>query len=113
MRGQERMRRLIAIGGASPRAVVVTTTFADCPAVSVLGITEQVTACAGRVHVALTDPANPLSAFTVITFVNVAVWPALTVCEAWPAATLNEKSGGPVTMKLKGADVPAGGASTT
>ena len=63
-------------------------------------MTEQVVAWAGSVHEALTDPANPFTAFTESTLVKVAAWPALTVCEPCPVATVKEKSGGPVTMKF-------------
>ena len=61
---------------------------------------EQVVACAGEVQTTFTCPVNPFNAFTEITFVNVAVWPAFTVCTPCPAATVNEKSGGPVTVKF-------------
>ena len=42
---------------------------------------------------------------------KVAVWPAVTVCVVVPDEVM-EKSGGPVMVKLTGADVPPGGGST-
>jgi hypothetical protein len=55
---------------------------------------------------------KPLRGATVIAFVNIAVCPAFTVCVVVPE-DVTEKSGGPVTVKLNGADVPAGAGSTT
>ena len=83
-----------------PRAVVVTMMLADCPALIVPGLTEQVVACAGDEQVATTCPVNPLRAVTAIALLKVAVCPAMTVCDPCPAATVNEKSGGPVTVKF-------------
>jgi hypothetical protein len=45
-------------------------------------------------------------------FVNVAVVPALTLCVVVPEEVM-EKSGGPITVKSKGAEVPPGAGSTT
>ena len=59
-----------------------------------------------------TCPVNPFRALTLIAFVNVAVWPAVTVCVPCPAATVNEKSGCPVTVKFAVA-LPPGKGSTT
>ena len=113
IRGHKMVGRFKSIGGTELRAVVDTVTVADWLAISELWLREQVVACAGEVQETATCPVNPFRALTVTTFVNVAVWPAVTVCEPCPAATVKEKSGGPVTMKLKGAEVPAGGESTT
>lgn len=112
-RGHEIMRRLNGGKGVMLRAIVVTVTLADWPALRTFWLSIHVVAWAGSVHATLTCPVNPFTALTVIALVNVAVFPALTVCEPCPAATVNEKSGGPVTVRLKGAEVPAGAGSTT
>ena len=96
-----------------PRAVVVTVTVA-LPLVSTSGLTVQVVAFAvtGREQIKLTCAEKPLRSETEMTLVNVAVWPALTVCVAVPVEVM-EKSGGGVIVKLNGAEVPPGAASTT
>lgn len=102
-------------GGIRPRAMVVTVTVAvPLPVANVFGFAAQVVAVAadGSEQDKLTWAENPLSADTVMAFVNVAVCPAFTVCVVAPEVA-TEKSGGPVTVKLKGAEVPPGAGSTT
>jgi hypothetical protein len=112
-RGHEIIRRFKGSGGAKLRAVVVTMTVADCAAISEFWLSAHVVACAGDVHETFTNPVNPFTALTVIALVNVAVWPAVTVCEPCPAATLNEKSGGPVTVKFTELEVTDVGVTLT
>ena len=95
----------------TPRAVVVTVTVAE-PLVRVAGLTEQLVPRPTMEQVRFTADAKPFCGETVTTLVYVAVWPALIVCEVVPLE-VKVKSGGPVTLKLKGADVPAGSGSTT
>ena len=95
--------------------MVVTVTVAmPLPEAKVLGVTVQAVAVAasGREQDKLTCDEKPLWAVTEITFVNVAVWPAATVCVVVPDEVM-EKSGGPATMKLTGADAVAEGMGLT
>lgn len=102
-----------AKGGMSPPFVVVTVTVAvPLPEANVFGLTLHVVKDAGGPQVKLTWALNPASAETVIALVKVAVWPALTVSVVVPVG-VREKSGGAVTVKLDGADVPPGAGSTT
>lgn len=97
----------------SPFFVVVTVTVAvPLPEVRVLGLTLQVVKDAGVAQIKATWALNPLSGETVMALVNVAVCPALTVTVVVPEV-VREKSGGAVTVKLNGADVPPGAGSTT
>jgi hypothetical protein len=104
-------QRNLEVGGRRPRDVVVTVTVAE-PFVSDIGLTEQCVAVATIEQERLTVDANPFCGETVRTFVYVAVAPALTVWEVVPEAAM-VKSGGPVTVKLKGTEVPPGAGSTT
>ena len=79
-RGHEIMRRFNGVRGVMLRAIVVTMTLADWPAVNELWLSEQVVAWAGDEQETATWPVNPFTALTVITLEKVAVWPALTVC---------------------------------
>jgi hypothetical protein len=89
---------------------VVTVTVAEpLPEGNETGLTEQVVAFAttGREQDKLTWAEKPLWAATEIAFVNVAVWPAETVWEIAPEEVM-AKSGGGVTVMLKGRDIPPG-----
>ena len=102
-------------GGTSPRAIVVTMTEeVPLPVGNEGGLTEQVVAVAatGRAQVKLTCAEKLFCGAMVSTFENVAGWPAGTVSVVVPEEVI-VKSGGPVTVKLKGAEVPAGAGSTT
>jgi hypothetical protein len=66
----------------------------------------------GVEQLSATAEENPLWPAITIAFVNVAVDPAATVTLVVPVDVI-EKSGGAVTAKLNGADVPAGAGSTT
>ena len=102
-------------GGTSPRAVVVTMTEAvPLPVGNAAGLTEHVVAVAlkGRAQATLTCAEKPLWAAMEITFVNVAVWPAVMVCVVAPEEVM-VKSGGPVTMKLNGAEEVGDGTGLT
>ena len=70
------------------------------------GETEQCVAVAGREQDRLTEPVKPPVPFTKITFVKVAVWPALMVVATGPGVEM-EKSVVPVTVKFTVFDVPA------
>jgi hypothetical protein len=97
----------------SPPFVVVTVTVAvPVPDGNVFGLTVQVVKDAGGAQLRFTWELKPLRAATVMAFVNMAEVPALTVCVVVPEEVM-EKSGGPVTVKLTGADVPPGGGSST
>lgn len=97
----------------SPPFVVLTVTVAVPLAdANVFGLTLQVVKDAGDAQLNVTCALNPLSAATVMALVNVAVCPALTVTVVVPEV-VREKSGGAVTVKLNGADVPPGAGSTT
>ena len=96
-----------------PRAVVVTVTLADPgKALMELGLTEQDVALAVREHERLTAEEKPFVEPTETTFVKVAVAPALMVWVVLPEDVM-EKSGGPVTVKANGSEVPPGAGSTT
>ena len=84
------------------------------PEANEVGLTEQVVwlAAYGREHDRLTCEAKPLCGVTEIVLVKVAVWPAATVCVVLPEEVM-EKSGGPVTVKLTGTEVPPGVGSIT
>jgi len=102
-------------GGTKPRTMVVTITVAVAlPEGIDAGLTEHVVAVAaiGREQDKLSWAEKPLWAVTEIAFVKVAVWPAVTVWLVEPEEVM-EKSGGPVTMKLNGADVVAEGTGLT
>ena len=91
--------------------MVVTLTLAvPLPLASILGFTVHVVwvAATGREQDKLTCEAKPFCAAIEIAFVNVAVVPALTDCVVVPVEDM-EKSGGPVSVKLNGAEVPPGG----
>jgi hypothetical protein len=107
--------RYRANGGTSPRTVVFTITDAvPLPDGNEFGFTLQEVAVAfvGIVHVNATAAENPFCAATLIAFANVAVVPAGTVTLVVPTEVI-EKSGGPVTVKFIGTEVPPGGGSTT
>jgi len=83
--------------------VVVTLTLAiPLPDANMFGLTTQMVAVAatGKEQAKLTCEENPPCEETVIAFVNVAVWPALTVCDVGPEA-VREKSGGRTTVSVK------------
>src|SRR5258708_17262869 len=82
------------------------------PLGSVLGVTLQVTAFAGSEQPNATLDEKLFSAAIDIALVKSAVVPAGTVKLVTPLEA-TEKSGGPVTMKLNGKDVPPGYASIT
>jgi hypothetical protein len=95
--------------------MVVTITLAvPLPLANMFGFTVQVVwdAAIGREHDRVTCEEKPFWAATEIALVNVAVWPALTVCVVAPV-DVTAKSGGGVTVKLAGAEVPPGDGSTT
>jgi len=113
--GRGKKRRRGHIGGTSPRAMVLTITEAvPLPVGKEAGLTEQVVAVAvaGRVQIKLTCAEKPFCGAMVITFVNVAGWPAGTVSVVVPDEVM-EKSGGPATMKLIGAEVVGEGMGLT
>ena len=113
--GRKMKRRRGHMGGTKPRAMVVTVTVeVPLPEAKEFGATEQVVAVAlkGRAQDKLTWAEKPFCAAMEIALVNVAVWPAVTVCVVVPEEVI-EKSGGPVTVKLNGAEVPPGAGSTT
>ena len=96
----------------SPPFVVATVTVAvPLPEANVFGLTLHVVKDAGGAQLNVTWALNPASGETVIALVKVAVCPALTVT-GFPEE-VREKSGGAVTVKLNGAEVPAGDGSTT
>jgi hypothetical protein len=96
----------------SPPFVVDTVTVAvPLPEANIFGLTLQVVKDAGGAQLKLTCALNPASGETVIAFVKVAVCPALTATAV--PEEVREKSGGAVTVKLKGAEVPPGAGSTT
>ena len=102
-----------ATGGSIPRAMVVTCTDAvPAPVGKLFGTTLQVTAFAGSEQLNATLDEKLFSARIDIALVKFAVVPAGTVKLVVPLDA-TEKSGGPVTMKSTGADVPAGTGSTT
>src|SRR5258708_29542234 len=82
------------------------------PLGSVLGVTLQVAAFAGSEQLNATLDEKLFKAAIDIAFVKFAVVPAGTVKLVVPLEA-TEKSGGPVTMKLNGADVPPGAGSMT
>jgi hypothetical protein len=85
--------------------VVTVTVAVPLPVAKVLGLAEQVVlaAAVGREQDKVTLAEKPLRAETVMAFVNVAVWPALTVCVVVPAE-VTEKAGGAVTISVKVAE---------
>jgi hypothetical protein len=102
-------------GGARPRAIVVTETVAvPLPEAKELGLIEQCVSVAlnGVEQLNATAEENPLWPAMTIAFVNVAVDPAATVTLVVPIDVI-EKSGGPETVKLTGAEAAAGAGSTT
>src|SRR5260370_26317507 len=99
--------------------MVVTLTVAEpLPEANMLGVTVHVVVAVtanGREQDKLTCAEKPLRAETVMALVNVAVWPAFTVCVVVPVA-VTEKSGGGGgggTGKVTGLEVPGGAGSTT
>jgi len=97
--------------------VVTMTEAVPLPVANVFGFTAQVVAVAatGREQDKLTCALKPLRTPTAMVLVNVAVWPAFTVCVVVPEL-VTEKSGGgggAVTVKFTGAEVPPGAGSTT
>jgi hypothetical protein len=80
--GREIKRNRGHTGGTTPRAMVVTVTEAvPLPVGSEAGLTEQVVAVAlkGRAQAKFTCDEKPFCEAMEIAFVNVAVWPAVTV----------------------------------
>ena len=97
-------------GTTKPRAVVVTDTVAvPLPDANEPGLIEQCVAVAfdGIPQVSATAAEKPFCGVTEIAFVKVPVVPAATVALVTPVDVM-EKSGGPVTVKLKAVDVPPG-----
>ena len=95
--------------------MVVTLTLAvPLPLAREFGLTVQVVLAAenGKEQDKLTCDTNPFWAVTEIALVKLPVWPALMVCAVVPVDVM-VKSGGGVTVKLKGAEVPPGAGSTT
>src|SRR5260370_42278839 len=102
-----------------PRAMVVTLTVAEpLPEANMLGVTVHVVvavAAIGREQDRLTCDAKPFCGVTEIALVNVAVWPAFTVCVVVPVA-VTEKSGGGGgggTGKVTGLGIPSRGRGPT
>lgn len=111
--GREMKRTRGHTGGTRPRAVVVTVTVAvPLPDANTFGLTAQVVAFAvvGREQDKLTCDEKPFCAAIEMAFVNVAVWPALTVCVVVPEEVIVKSGGGGggVTVMLKGRDIPPG-----
>jgi hypothetical protein len=92
--------------------VVTVTLTLPLPVAREGGLTVQVVAVAGGGQEKLTGDEKPPIAATEIALGNVAGWPAETVCEVVPVEVM-EKSGGTVTVKLKGLEIPPGGGSNT
>ena len=94
--------------------VVTLTLTVPLPLASMFGLTVHVVAVAatGREQDKLTCDEKPLFAVTEIAFVKLAVCPAGIVCVVIPEDVI-EKSGGSVTVKLTGDDVPPGVGSIT
>ncbi len=97
--------------------VVTVTVAVPLPLANIFGLTAQVVwvAAIGSEQDRLTCEANPFCDVTEMALVNVAGWPALTVCVVGPEEVMEKSGGGGggETVKLKGADVPAGGGSMT
>ena len=91
--------------------VVTCTDAVPLPVGNEFGATLQVTAFAGSEQLSATLDEKLFSAAIDIAFVKFAVVPAGTVKLVVPLDA-TEKSGGPVTIKLNGADAPDNGSIT-
>ena len=94
------------MGGAKPRAVVVTVTLAYWPEVIAAGETVQCVAVAGAEHDKFTCAEKPPEPVKEMTLGKVAVWPAVIVAVGEPKVGM-EKSVVPVTVKSTAFEVPA------
>ena len=92
--------------------MATVTVAVPLPEGNELGLTLHVVKDAGGAQLNVTWALKPASGETVIALVNVAVCPAPMVTAVVPEE-VREKSGGGVTVKLNGAEVPPGAGSTT